>query len=115
MSVVLLSTDLAVQSRVEGAVLSQGKQLRVAARASQVAEICRAAPAEIVIVDLATSATEVSELMTHLRDGKSAVAEVVAFGPHVHEQKLAAAREAGCDVVLSRGQFFSQLANLLSR
>src|SRR4051812_18761588 len=115
MSIVLLSTDLAVQSRVEGAALSHGKQLRVAASASQVAEIYGAEPAEVIIVDLATSATEVQELISHLRAGELAPTKVVAFGPHVHEEKLAAAREAGCDVVISRGQFFSQLNHLLSR
>jgi len=34
---------------------------------------------------------------------------VVAFGPHVHEERLAAAREAGCDEVLSRGEFFARV------
>jgi hypothetical protein len=34
---------------------------------------------------------------------------VVAFGPHVHEERLAAARNAGCDEVVSRGEFFARL------
>jgi hypothetical protein len=45
----------------------------------------------------------------------SAATRVIAFGPHVHEDRLAAARAAGCDSVLSRGQFFSQAENVLGR
>jgi DNA-binding response OmpR family regulator len=115
MAVVLLSTDLAVQSRVEGAALSRGKQLRVAGSVAQVSEICAGAPAELVIVDLATCSSQVPDVVAQLRNRQSDSTEVIAFGPHVHEEKLAAAREAGCDLVLSRGQFFSQLDKLLSR
>src|SRR4051812_42448489 len=114
MAVVLLSTDLAVQSRVEGAAISRGKQLRVAANAARVCELCTAEPVELVIVDLATSSAELSDLVTQLRSGEAPPFSVIAFGPHVHEEKLAAAREAGCDIVVSRGQFFSQLDKLLS-
>jgi hypothetical protein len=38
---------------------------------------------------------------------------VVAFGPHVHVDKLAAARAAGCEV-MSRGQFLTQIGDVLS-
>ena len=39
---------------------------------------------------------------------------VVAFGSHVDRELLAAAREAGCDEVLPRSQFFSRLRDLLA-
>jgi len=115
MAVVLLSTDLAVQSRVEGAALSRGKQLRVAGSIAQVSEICAEATAELLIVDLATCSAVVPDLVAQLLTSQCGSTKVIAFGPHVHEEKLAAAREAGCDLVLSRGQFFSQLDKLLSR
>jgi DNA-binding response OmpR family regulator len=38
---------------------------------------------------------------------------VIAFGPHMQTARLAAARAAGCDVVLSRGQISSNLAQCL--
>ena len=40
-------------------------------------------------------------------------ARMIGFASHVAEQALAAAREAGCDAVLSRGQFSAQLPRLL--
>lgn len=40
-------------------------------------------------------------------------AKRVAFGPHVQEQRLQAARDAGCQQVLSRGQLDSQIDRLI--
>src|SRR3954466_1092279 len=102
MAVVLLSTDLAVQSRVEGASLASGKQLRVAGSAARLFELCDAERVEVVMVDLSTTSAELQELVAQLRNEDSGHTAVVAFGPHVHEEKLAAARAAGCDLVLSR-------------
>ena len=38
---------------------------------------------------------------------------VVTFGPHVHEAKLSAAEEAGCDQVLSRGELNNRMTEVL--
>jgi hypothetical protein len=37
----------------------------------------------------------------------------VAFGPHVDEEALAAAKAAGCQVVLPRSKFASDLPRLM--
>jgi hypothetical protein len=39
---------------------------------------------------------------------------IIAFGPHVHEAKLADAKAAGCDLVLTRGQFDAQMDKLIA-
>ena len=54
-----------------------------------------------------------SRSLNRLKASEGSGTRVVAFGPHVHEQRLAAARDAGCDLVVSRGQFFSQLETIL--
>jgi len=56
---------------------------------------------------------DVEEIVNHLKTKQSAATRVIAFGPHVHEKRLEAARRAGCDVVVSRGQFFAQLNTIL--
>lgn len=45
---------------------------------------------------------------------KLSTTRIVAFGPHVHEAKLAAAIQAGCSPVLSRGQLTARLSDYLS-
>jgi CheY-like chemotaxis protein len=67
-----------------------------------------------VLVDLTTPGLDVRELIAKLRAGERPPS-VVAYAPHVHEQTLAAAAEAGCDLVLTRGQFNGQIDGLLER
>lgn len=43
------------------------------------------------------------------------LANKIAFGPHVQKQRLAAADQAGCRQVLSRGQLSSQIDRLMSQ
>jgi DNA-binding response OmpR family regulator len=113
MNVVLLSGDLMVVSRVAGAASQAGAELRTAANATQAAELCRENSARVLIVDLSTPALDVAALVAALNAGSASTPTIIAFGPHVHEERLAAAREAGCDRVVSRGQFMGQLEELL--
>jgi hypothetical protein len=39
----------------------------------------------------------------------------VAYAPHVHEQLLQAAAEAGCNEVFTRGQFDRQMEDIIVR
>jgi CheY-like chemotaxis protein len=114
MTVVLLSNDLTVVSRVDGAVRQMGQSLRGASTESQAVELCEGGDIGMLVIDLTMATVDVASLVEQLKAGKGAGTRVVAFGPHVHEQRLEAAREAGCDVVISRGQFFSQLATILN-
>lgn len=59
------------------------------------------ADADAVIVDLAKHADAVAALRRALPH-----ARIVAFGPHVDDTAIAAAREAGADVVWPRSRFF---------
>ena len=113
MTIVLLSSDLMVVSRVAGAVAQQGSELRTFADSQQAAKSCRNLGARMLIVDLATPALDIANLVSTVKDGSDTAPTIVAFGPHVHEERLAAACEAGCDRVVSRGQFMGQLDTLL--
>lgn len=114
-AVVLLSSDLTVLSRVEGAATRLGESVRNASGESQAVELCEAADVDIIIVDLSMPSLDVASLVMRLKAIEDFSTIVVAFGPHVHEQRLAAARDAGCDLVVSRGQFFSQLDTILQK
>jgi CheY-like chemotaxis protein len=115
MNLVLLSSDLMAASRIQGAASRIAAKLRTATSAEQAIALCGDGPVDVAIVDLAMPALEIGPLVNSLKRGSSAPPKVVAFGPHVHEQRLAAAREAGCDEVVSRGQFFAQLESILGR
>ncbi len=114
MAVVLLTGDLTVISRVEGAAMQIGESVRAFSSPSQALFHCSLEHAKLLIIDLATPAVNLKELLETLQQITSTRPRVVAFGPHVHEERLAAAREAGCDEVVSRGQFFAQLEAILN-
>lgn len=113
MTVVLLSGDLAVLSRVEGAAARLQQPVRSASNETQAVDFCKTEVAKTLVVDLSMPSLELPSLVSQLKSDGRSITRVVAFGPHVHEQRLAAAREAGCDLVVSRGQFFSQIETIL--
>jgi hypothetical protein len=65
--------------------------------------------ADVVIVDLARHGAQLGQLRS-----AHPQARLVAFGPHVDAETLAAARRAGADRVLARSQFFRDPAGALA-
>lgn len=114
MNIVLLTTDLTVVSRVEGAAKLVGADVHVVANAARALTECRDASAKSLIVDLSTPALEL-EIVQKLAAAPGRSLQIAAFGPHVHEDRLVAARAAGCDLVLSRGQFFHDINEIVSK
>jgi CheY-like chemotaxis protein len=115
MKVVLLSSDLVVASRVQGAAAQTGAEIRAASSAAAAIEICSKVQVDVLIVDLSMPSLDSTALVNQLRADASRSVRVVAFGPHVHENRLAVAREAGCDLVVSRGKFFAEIDSILKR
>ena len=113
MTIVLLSSDLTVLSRVEGAATRLGQTVRSVSGESQVVELCKADEVNTLIVDLSMSSLDLETLVNGLKADATHSTRIVAFGPHVHEDRLEAAREAGCDVVMSRGRFFAEMDSIL--
>ncbi len=114
-SVVLLADDLMVISRVEGAAQRVGVTLKTASDAVGAVSQCAERPVGLLIVDLSARAADAAQIMSEFSTATVDRPPIVAFGPHVHEARLTAATEAGCEEVLSRGQFFAQLDAILGR
>jgi DNA-binding NarL/FixJ family response regulator len=114
MQAVLLTRDLTVVSRVQGACAKLGATMRTESDLERIIAGFSGEPADLVILDLSMPQLDVASLVSAAKAG-SAASKVIAFGPHVHAERLAAAREAGCDEVVSRGQFFAQLDTILQR
>jgi DNA-binding response OmpR family regulator len=113
MNVVLLTSDLMVSSRIEGAAIRSGVDLRAAPDAQAALQACLERSPDKLIIDLATRPLDVVQLIDTVKREVDSAPLIIAFGPHVHEQLLASARQAGCDHVVSRGQFFGQLDVIL--
>ena len=57
-----------------------------------------------MLVDLTLDGVNLPAVVKAVR-AAAPLARVVAYGPHVDQAALADAADAGCDQVLSRGQF----------
>jgi hypothetical protein len=100
MTVLALVTDLMDRSRIESA-------LPVPVRF--VSELDASAPgdATVVLADLRRVA-DPAALRALVPD-----ARIIAFGSHIDDEALEAARRAGFDEVLARSAFFRRLAQLI--
>jgi CheY-like chemotaxis protein len=110
-SALFLSSDLMFASRLLGAGQALGVPIVVAARPQALAEKL-AGDCKLVLVDLSLEGLDLPAAVAAIR-GAAPSAQIVAFGAHVNEAALAAAEAAGCDLVLARGQFHKQYAELL--
>jgi DNA-binding NarL/FixJ family response regulator len=113
MPVYYLTSDLFFPSRVSGAARNLGIDLEIVGSVTRLLA-CAAAEADckLVLIDLTLSSLELDAAVQAVRE-RFPHARIVAYGPHVHEERLAAASAAGCDEVLSRGQFDREFGRLL--
>jgi DNA-binding response OmpR family regulator len=114
MNVVLLSGDLMTVSRVEGAAKQMGATTQAVANANRAAELCLASDVSWLIVDLSLPELDIAALVSQVKAADESAMRIIAFGPHVHEERLATARDAGCDLVVSRGEFFARIQSILA-
>ena len=80
----------------------------------QVAELCRDQRPGCVFIDLGVPDLDITAAVAQLRSAAEAV-PTVAYGSHVDKDRLDAARAAGCDEVLPRSRFSSELPAWLRR
>jgi hypothetical protein len=74
-----------------------------------VRQVDAAGGADVIVVDLARYADQVAALRRIAPN-----ARIIAFGPHVDEAGLAAARADGADLVLPRSRFFHDPAGAVA-
>ena len=109
--VVFLSSDLMFGSRVLGAARAIGVALRMVPAVDKLPADA-ATSCGLVLLDLGHATHDLSGLVAGVRAAAPA-ARIIAYGAHVDEAALSAARAAGCDQVLTRGQFNQQYIALL--
>ena len=113
MSALMLTADLMFSSRVSAAARSVEAPFRVASSTEALLQQASATVApRLVILDLTTPGCDAGRIISELRKLEP-TPTVVAYAPHVLGSLLERARDAGCDQVLTRGQFDSQMDRLL--
>ncbi len=112
-AILFLTRDLFFLSRVTGTAQILGLTVQVVGRADEAVRRLAADAYRGLLVDLADQELDVAQLMAALPpQGRP---RVIAFGPHVATSRLDAARQAGCDVVLPRSRFTTELPTLLGQ
>ena len=112
MSLLLLSTDLMATSKVSAAAKLAGVVMTSISPAKAMAD-SDLSSTDMIAIDLTAPISDISGLVEALRE-KNPSAKIIAFGPHVHEAKLEAATQAGCDQVMPRGAFHKQIDAILA-
>jgi CheY-like chemotaxis protein len=109
----LLSDDLMFTSRIVGTAADLGFTVKPAKAAEALIALAAEETPRCVIVDLSNPTLEISRVIGQLRAPGLPAPRIVAYGSHVDTAKLQAAREAGCNVVLSRSRFVGELPKSL--
>jgi hypothetical protein len=108
-SVVMLSGDLMFASRVKSAAEHAGLTFRIGGSLPEDENDA----IRFVVLDLSTRSGLTSAIAGQCSE-RCAQAKLIAYGPHVHVDRLKAARAAGIETVLTNGQFDAALPQLFS-
>ena len=115
MKLVLLSQDLMIGARVEGAARQHELTTMTLGNASAAVDAACRDDCRLLLVDLRLPGLNVVDLVTAIRSSEASHTPIVACGPHVHESKLTEARNAGCDEVVTRGQLDREAEEIFGR
>lgn len=116
MHILVVTADLMTSSKIHGAAarINSDALIVIAAAYRPASGSKSEEDFDLVIFDLTTSGLDVAKAIERLRDLNEPPKRIIAFGPHVHEQLLQKARDAGCDAVYARGQFYARLDEILA-
>jgi CheY-like chemotaxis protein len=107
--------DLLFLSKIQ----QTAKHLGVAVKSARPADLPKLGSdgvANALIIDLNHRSGKALEVLRTLKsDLKTKDLAVIGFVAHVQDDLIAAARHAGCDLILARSAFVSQLPSLLQR
>lgn len=104
-----LSGDLMFASRVQAAASNAGLEFRMLGDLP--AELTADEQPAWIVIDLATRSSLIPAVY-EAGQPRFPEARWLAYGPHVQVGKLAAARQAGIETVITRGQFDAKLSTL---
>jgi len=102
--------DLMFSSKVNAA--AQGRPIVWMKRGTKVAdEVAREKP-DVLLIDLASPQLDAINSIRQIKQGGAVT--VIGYVDHTREDLIEAARAAGCDQVMSKGEFARRLPELLA-
>jgi CheY-like chemotaxis protein len=108
-------SDLFFRAKIRAVGQSVGREVAVATTGAAVLERARAAPPQLIVIDLADRRFDACEVVRSLKaDPTLRAIPVIGFFPHVLADMKREAVEAGCDSVLPRSAFSVRLPALLA-
>ena len=114
-TVLLCADDLMLAVRVEAAAGARGYRLVALDGIADLAPALAAARPRAVVLDLTSPGFPLERVLAAVRGAEGAAPPVLAFYPHVLKDVGRAARAAGCDLVVPRSQFMTDMPALLER
>jgi CheY-like chemotaxis protein len=113
--VLALLDNLFFSARINDAVITAKGETTFARKPEQALDLARTLKPKLVIIDLDADACSPIELINKIKsDPKLRAIKTFGFVSHVNSQRQAEARDAGCDRVMARSVFFSDLKELVN-
>ena len=109
----LLCRDLIFTTKVMGTAKALGYHVQVAGDVRSAQSAIETLCPRVIFIDLTAGELVAPQALSHYLKLAGPDVWFVAFGPHVDEAALAAAKAAGCQVVLPRSKFAGDLPRLM--
>lgn len=113
----LLSQDLFFSSKITGTATALGLKVAVKGKPDDAVQLTAAVqfdekePLQFIMIDLSLPGLNIENFVANLPTENRP--QLIAYDAHVKTERLKAARDAGCNRVLPRGQFDKQLQTIL--
>jgi DNA-binding NarL/FixJ family response regulator len=111
MKVLAAIHDLMFSSKVNAA--ARGKKIDWLPRGASVAEQVAAQKPDVLLIDLASPKLDAINAIKEIKAGENKGVTCIGYVDHTREDLIEAARAAGCDQVMSKGEFARRLPELL--
>ena len=113
--IVFITSDLMMASNANAHAQQQGVKISQVSTAERGLEMVQEHRPQLLLVDLQCPGLEIIALGTSLGSLADSIAPLtIGFAQHVETEKLQAARDAGFDQVLTRGQMNSQVGRIIA-
>lgn len=111
----VVARDLWFTSKVTGTASELGYRMKTALDAATARRLIEQTRPRLILLDLTAADLTSPELLAEYHRLAGPSAWLVAVGPHVDAERLAAARAAGCRLAIPRSKFAADLPGLITR